>query len=80
MVRESTWIFWAESVKSEKKVNKKEVKEYVLDFSSNDNIIKEEENNYNYQPTETKETIGNKENAKMLFLWSFVSVLFPVVY
>ena len=34
---------------------KKEVKEYVLDFSSNDNIIKEEENDYNYQPTETKE-------------------------
>lgn len=31
------------------------------------------------QPTETKETIGNKENAKMLFLWYFVSVLFPVV-
>ncbi len=34
---------------------KKEVKEYVLDFSSNDNIIKEEENDYNYQPTDTKE-------------------------
>jgi len=34
---------------------KKEVKEYVLDFSSNDNIIKEEENDYNYQPPETKE-------------------------
>lgn len=31
------------------------VKEYVLDFSENDNIIKEEENNYNYQPTELKE-------------------------
>ena len=28
------------------------------------------------QPTETKETIGNKENAKMLFLRHFVSVLF----
>ena len=30
------------------------------------------------QQTETKETIGNKENAKMLFSWTFVSVLFLV--
>ena len=32
--------------------------------------------NHKMQPTETKETIGNKENAKMLFLRYFVSVLF----
>ena len=32
-----------------------EVKEYVLDFSDNDKIIKEEENNYNYQVTDIEE-------------------------
>ena len=36
----------------QEKIDTKEVKEYVLDFSDNENIIKEEENNYNYQVTD----------------------------
>lgn len=31
---------------------KEEIKEYVFDFSESENIVKEEENNYNYMPTD----------------------------
>lgn len=31
---------------------KEEVKEYVFDFSESENIVKEDENNYNYRPTD----------------------------
>ncbi|MBO6145623.1 MAG: DNA mismatch repair endonuclease MutL [Bacilli bacterium] len=41
-----------------------EVKEYVLDFSDNDKIIKEEENNYNYQVTDIEE---DKKDEKREF-------------
>lgn len=49
------------SIKIDNIVNKVEtkeeinVKEYVLDFDSNDNVIKEEENTYNYQVTDVEE-------------------------
>lgn len=38
-----------------------EVKEYVLDFSGTENIIKEDENNYNYQPTDVVEEPKKRE-------------------
>ena len=41
--------------KIDTKEEKQEVKEYVLDFENNDKIIKEEENNYNYQSTDIEE-------------------------
>ena len=54
--------------KIENEEKKEEVKEYVMDFSTSDNLIKEEENNYNftedknydYQDTE----INEEETAK----------------
>ena len=54
--------------KIENEEKKEEVKEYVMDFSTSDNLIKEEENNYNftedknydYQETE----INEEETAK----------------
>ena len=43
------------TVKIDNVKEKIEVKEYVLDFSDNENIVKEEENTYNYQVTDTIE-------------------------
>ena len=43
------------TVKIDNVKEKIEVKEYVLDFSNNENIVKEEENTYNYQVTDTIE-------------------------
>lgn len=40
---------------------KHEVKEYVLDFSTSEDIIKEEENTYNYQPTDIEEEKEKRE-------------------
>lgn len=40
---------------------KKEVKEYVLDFSNSENLIKEEENTYNYKPTDIMDEPNKRE-------------------
>lgn len=45
--------------------NIKENKEYVLDFSENEVSIKEEENTYNYQVTDIKETEEKRNFPKM---------------
>ncbi|MBP3635782.1 MAG: DNA mismatch repair endonuclease MutL [Bacilli bacterium] len=46
-------------------VLQEEVKEYVLDFSSSDNIIKEDENNYNYQPVDIVDEPKKREFPQM---------------